>query len=60
MRNQLEEQNDTIDHLRMELENAGGQRGNENQDEDQWEEDKIGFELTIAQNIERINALENE
>ena len=56
LRNQIMDQNETIDHLRNELENQRPQSAEKND----WDEEKIGFELKIEQNMARINALENE
>ena len=56
LRNQIEDQQQTIDKLRQELEN---QRPATAQSFD-WEDEKVGYELQLEQKDVRINALEQE
>ena len=55
LKQQVDDQNDTINQLRHEIENQRPQSAGF-QD---WQEEKIGLELQLEQNKARVNALED-
>ena len=57
LRNEIEDQQQTIDKLREELENKSRPGTAQSFD---WEDEKVGFELQLEQKDVRINALETE
>ena len=56
LKQQVDDQNDTINQLRHEIENQRPQSAGF-QD---WQEEKIGLELQLEQNKARVNALEDD
>ena len=57
LRDEIARQNEIIEELRRELQNA---RGPQDAGIEDWEDEKIGLELQLEQQRARINALEDE